>query len=164
MNDAQLVAPERKNLPTLPGVARPLKWAKGEELSGPSRYELLVRVGSGGMASVYVGRLSGSAGFSRLVAVKRAHSFVLNDPAGERMMSTEARLSSKLNHANVVAVQDVERTDGELLLIMDYVEGASLADLLDAGKAAGLPMPARVAVRIVLDACAGLAAAHDLEH
>src|SRR5688572_8712086 len=75
MNHAQLVPQERNNLPNL---------------SGPSRYELLVKVGSGGMASVYVGRVSGSAGFSRLVAVKRAHSFVLNDPAGERMMSTEA--------------------------------------------------------------------------
>src|SRR5206468_8254258 len=60
------------------GSGRPLRWAKGDELSSPSRYELLIKIGSGGMASVYVGRVSGSAGFSRLVAVKRAHSFVLN--------------------------------------------------------------------------------------
>jgi serine/threonine-protein kinase len=59
-------------------------------------------------------------------------------------------------------VHDVERCDGEVLLVMEYVEGASLAELVEAGNAAGREIPYRVAVRVALDACAGLAAVHEL--
>jgi serine/threonine-protein kinase len=133
-----------------------------EEPIRSSRYELLLKIGSGGMASVYVGRVVGTAGFSRLFAVKRAHPHLVQDPASQKMLLREAQLASRLTHANVAAVLDVERTEEELLLIMDYVEGASLCDLIDAGTRSGRLMPARVALRIVLDACAGLAAAHEL--
>ena len=78
-----------------------------DQLPGSSRYELIVRVASGGMATVYVGRLSGAVGFSRLVAIKRAHAHLLEDPAFSKMLSAEARLASKIHHPNVVAVQDV---------------------------------------------------------
>jgi len=133
------------------------------EFRGSSRYELLVKIASGGSASVYVGRVTGSAGFSRLVAVKRAHPHLAHDPAVKRMMRTEAQLASGLNHANVVAVQDVEQVGAELLLILDYVEGASLSELVSAGVSAGQPLPTRVAIRIALDACIGLAAVHEIE-
>ncbi len=133
-----------------------------DQLPGSSRYELLVRVASGGMATVYVGRLSGAVGFSRLVAIKRAHAHLLEDPAFSRMLTAEARLAAKIHHPNVVAVQDVEELEGELLLVMDYVEGASLAALIQAAEESGEPLSARVAVRVILDACAGLHAAHEL--
>ncbi|AKT41938.1 uncharacterized protein CMC5_061600 [Chondromyces crocatus] len=133
------------------------------EFRGSSRYELLLKLASGGSASVYVGRVTGSAGFSRLVAVKRAHPHLAHDAAVQKMMRTEARLASSLNHANVVAVQDVEKVDSELLLILDYVEGASLSELLTAGVQTGNPLPTRVAMRIVLDAAIGLAAVHGIE-
>src|SRR5690606_22400533 len=122
-------------------------------LPSSSRYELLVKIASGGMATVYVGRLSAAAGVSRLVAIKRAHAHLLEDSVFTRMLIDEARLASRIHHTNVVAVQDVEQIDGELLLVMDYVEGASLADLLRDRES---PLPAPAAVRIVLDACAGL--------
>ncbi|HSN97363.1 MAG TPA: serine/threonine-protein kinase, partial [Candidatus Nanopelagicales bacterium] len=134
-----------------------------DEFRGSSRYELLVKIASGGSASVYVGRVTGSAGFSRLVAVKRAHPHLAHDPAVQKMMRTEARLASGLNHANVVAVQDVEQVGAELLLILDYVEGASLSELISASAHAGKPLPPRVALRVALDACAGLAAVHEIE-
>jgi serine/threonine-protein kinase len=127
-------------------------------LSAASRYELLVKLASGGMATVYVGRQRGAAGFWRLCAIKRAHPHLLEDPDFRRMLIKEAWLASRLRHANVVAVQDVEELEDELLLVMDYVEGASLAALRDATDA----LPARVVVRIVLDACAGLGAVHEL--
>src|SRR5262249_40006237 len=92
----------------------------------------------------------------------RAHPHLLDDPQAQRMLVTEARLASRIHHANVVAVHDVERRDGEVLLIMEYVEGASLAKLVEAGNAVGREIPYRVAVRVVLDACAGLAAVHEL--
>ncbi len=130
-----------------------------DRLPSSSRYELLVKIASGGMATVYVGRLNTVVGTSRLVAIKRAHAHLLEDPAFGKMLIAEAKLASRIHHPNVVAVQTVEELEGELLLVMDYVEGASLADLWAYEE---VPVPARVAVRSVLDACAGLQAAHEL--
>jgi serine/threonine-protein kinase len=124
-----------------------------------SRYELLLKLASGGMATVYVGRLRSTAGFWRLVAIKRAHAHLLEDASFKQMLIEEARLASRIHHANVVSVLDVEELRGELCLVMDYIEGASLSELsADAER----PLPARLAVRILLDACAGLHAAHEL--
>ncbi|EYF03529.1 serine/threonine-protein kinase [Chondromyces apiculatus] len=180
-----IVPSSRRNAPPLAGDRQARGWRQGSrpeasapslrlsgqaprpvgagEFKGSSRYELLLKLASGGSASVYVGRVTGSAGFSRLVAVKRAHPHLSHDPAVRKMMGTEARLASGLNHANVVAVQDVERVGSELLLILDYVEGASLSELLSAGTHADKPLPARVAMRIAIDACTGLAAVHEIE-
>jgi eukaryotic-like serine/threonine-protein kinase len=125
-----------------------------------SRYELLVRIASGGMGTVYVGRLRGAAGYSRLVAIKRAHPHLSEDAAFRRLLVQEARLGSKIHHPNAVVVQDVEELDGELLLVMDYVHGVSLADLIKVTDPEVRRLEPRVAVRVVLDACAGLHAAH----
>lgn len=130
------------------------------ELPPSSRYELLFKLASGGMASVYVGRLRGAGGFWRLVAIKKAHAHLVEDPTFRRMLVDEARLASKIHHPNVVGVLDVEQFQDHLLLVMDYVEGASLSDVLGARGQA--PLPPRLAVRIALDACAGLRAAHEL--
>jgi serine/threonine-protein kinase len=124
---------------------------------------LLVKIASGGMATVYVGRLRGAEGFWRLVAIKRAHGHLVEDPAFRKMLISEARLASRIHHPNVVSVEDVEELqNGELRLVMDYVEGSSLYELLAAGDRATRPLEARLSVRIALDACAGLHAAHEL--
>src|SRR5262245_21097216 len=124
-----------------------------------SRYEVLTRIAAGGMASVYVGRVRGASGFSRLVAIKRPHAWVVADDSLKGQLEKEARVASMIHHPNVVSVLDVENVDGELLLIMDYVEGCSLKDLLAHAAAEGLSVDASV-VRILLDAAAGLHAAH----
>ena len=134
-----------------------------DRLGGSSRYELLVKIGSGGTASVYVARFTGPSDFSRLVAVKRPHPHLNHDPAAQKQIVAEARLASRLHHANVIAVNDVEATDEGLLLVMDYIEGVSLAELLAAGATAARPVPVDVVVRVVLEAAAGLAAVHELE-
>lgn len=127
-----------------------------------SRYELLAKIASGGMATVYVGRLRGAVGFWRLCAIKRAHMHLVEDDQFRRMLIAEARLASRIHHPNVVAVLDVEELAGELRLVMDYVEGAALSDLVGASAKNDRPLPARIAIRIALDACAGLHAAHQL--
>lgn len=135
---------------------------RGNVLPAGSRYETLTKIASGGMATVYVGRLRGAEGFWRLVAIKRAHRHLVEDPAFCKMLVAEAKLASRLHHPNAVAVLDVEQSEDELLLVMDYVEGVSLAQLLSQ-KVPGPSLGPRVAVRIVLDVCAGLAAAHELQ-
>ena len=140
----------------------PRGWDADGAVKPGSRYEPLVKIASGGMATVFVGRLRGAVGFWRLVALKRAHAHLVENATFRRMLVAEARLASRIHHANVVAVQDVEELAGQLLLVMDYVEGAALSELMTAAFEADRPLPGRVAVRIALDACAGLHAAHEL--
>jgi len=144
-------------------MSAPLSDARAltRRVSQASQYELLARIATGGMATVFMGRLSSSMGISRLFAIKRPHAHLVEDPRFVEMLIAEANVACRIHHANVVAVQSVETVDGHLSLIMDYVEGASVAELC--GKWAGSLLPAAVALRIVIDACAGLHAAHLVE-
>jgi len=121
-----------------------------------SRFRILSRIASGGMGTVYLAQQRGAAGFQRLVAVKRAHPHLLEDPTVARMLAQEAHLSSLLRHPNVVSVTDVEESAGELFLVMEYVEGASLAEIQRLER----PIPLAVSLRIILDVCEGLEALH----
>lgn len=132
--------------------------------AGERRYDPILPLGAGGMASVFVGRARGAAGFSRLVALKRAHPHVRDDAGLAAALEREARLASRIHHANVVSVLDVVEDDGDLVLVLDYVEGVSL-DALAVGRPGGFGgvdprTRARAALRIVLDVSAGLDAAH----
>ena len=126
-----------------------------------SRYELLLRIAAGGMATVYLGRQKGQLGFWRLVAIKRSHPHLTGDPKFVQMTLDEAMLASRIRHPNVVSVLDVDRYDDELLLVLDYIEGASLQELMERVKPQLLPP--EIAIRVVLDACNGLHAAHELK-
>jgi eukaryotic-like serine/threonine-protein kinase len=122
-----------------------------------SWYDLLAPIGSGAMATVHVA-LERGAEASRPVAVKRLHPELTADPAARRTMLAEAEIGSRLRHPNAVAVHEVEDLGDEVLLVMDYVEGASLEELVRVWPLVAPP----VAIRIVLDAAAGLAALHGL--
>jgi serine/threonine-protein kinase len=119
-------------------------------------YELLLELAAGGMATVYVARHDGVAGFERLVVVKRVHPHLVKDRAFTDMLRDEARMSSTIRHPNVVPVIDVIETDDELLLVLEYVESLPLSALLQLGR-----LPPAVVSSIVGDALAGLHAAHE---
>jgi serine/threonine-protein kinase len=115
------------------------------------------------MASVWIGTARGALGFRQLVAIKKPHPHLLEEPGFREELIAEARLASMIRHANVVDVRDVEEDGNSLSLVMDFIEGASLGDMLvAASKTPAGRIPPRVAVRIVRDACAGLHAAHEL--
>jgi serine/threonine-protein kinase len=95
-----------------------------------------------------------------LRAIKRAHPHLADDAGFRRMFSLEAKLAGRIDHANVVGVLDVEETDGELLLIMPYIEGAAFSELQLAARDRGSLLPAPISLRIVIDAARGLHAAH----
>src|SRR5438270_14061349 len=105
------------------------------------RYALYSEFAAGGMASVHFGRLLGAAGFSRTVAIKRLHPQFAKDPDFVSMFLDEARLAARIRHANVVGTLDVVALDGEIFLVMDYVDGESLACLLRACRARGTRVP-----------------------
>jgi serine/threonine-protein kinase len=123
------------------------------------RYVLEQEIGSGGMASVYLGRLHGAAGFSRIVAIKRLHPQYAKDASFAGAMMDEARLAARINHTNVVQIIDVLTHDGELLVVMELVQGETLARLMEL---AASPPPLDVAVKVALDLLSGLHAAHEV--
>jgi eukaryotic-like serine/threonine-protein kinase len=113
------------------------------------------------MATVFLGSLQGALGFRQLVAIKRPHPHLLEDHGFRDALLREARLAASIHHANVVDVRDVEAVGDAVQLVMDYIEGASLGELVGTWARAGKRLPPGIAVRIVLDACAGLHAAHE---
>jgi eukaryotic-like serine/threonine-protein kinase len=125
------------------------------------RYALYGEIASGGMATVYYGRLIGPVGFSRTVAIKRLHAHFAKDPEFAVMFLDEARLAARIRHPNVVPTLDVVALEGELLLVMDYVQGDSLAQCLRAASAARQPIPLEVVSAIACAVLHGLHAAHE---
>jgi eukaryotic-like serine/threonine-protein kinase len=123
------------------------------------RYAIHGEIAAGGTATVHIGRLLGSAGFARTVAIKRLHASFARDPEFAKMFLDEARLAARVRHPHVVPVLDVVSHDGELLLVLEYVHGESLARLM---KAAGdKPLQPAVAVAVMAGCLYGLHAAHE---
>jgi serine/threonine-protein kinase len=135
-------------------------WSGGARIR-LGNYEPLLQLASGGMATVYLARQAGAAGFQRLVVLKRVHRRLLKDREFYGMFVDEARVASLIRHPNVVPVIDVVEADGELFLVLDYVESAPLSGLLAAAAAEGELLPPAVVARIVADVLAGLHAAHE---
>jgi serine/threonine protein kinase len=137
----------------------------GPSIAAPSivvgRYELGEEIGVGGMATVHLGRILGDVGFTRRVAIKRLHPHLARDPAFVAAFVDEAHLAVRISHPNVVATLDVISAEGELLLVMEYVAGASLSHLLQAGGSGGELAPVPHVAAVMVDALAGLQAAHD---
>jgi serine/threonine protein kinase len=124
------------------------------------RYAIYDAIASGGMATVHLGRLIGTAGFLRTVAIKRLHSQYAHDAEFTSMFLDEARLASRIQHPNVVSTLDVVMRENELLLVMEYIRGESLSRLVRRARDRGERLPPRVVVAIVAGALQGLHAAH----
>ena len=133
---------------------------EGERLD---RFELITELASGGMATVYLARLSGVAGFQRLVAIKRLHPHLAREPEFVEMFLDEARLAARIHHPNVVPIQEVGESDSGYYLVMDYVEGDTFARVLARASQAKATVPHGVTIRVLLDVLAGLHAAHELK-
>jgi serine/threonine-protein kinase len=126
------------------------------------RYEFLVPIAEGGMASVWAARLKGSRGFSKTVAVKTMLPSVSEDPQFEQMFLDEASIASRIRHPNVVEILDLGEEEEVLYLVMEWVDGEPLSNLRRAAAKGG-GIPRGIALRVVADACAGLHAAHELK-
>jgi serine/threonine-protein kinase len=124
------------------------------------RYDVLLPVASGGMATVYLARSRGVGGFMRDVALKLTHAHLRDHPEFTTDLLDEAKLAVAIRHPNVVPILDVGEDPFGLFLVMDYIEGDTLSGLIR--RAGPQKLPEAVALRIVLDALAGLHAAHEL--
>jgi len=125
------------------------------------RYALFDVLASGGMATVHLGRLLGSVGFARTVAIKRLHTHFSKDQEFVTMFMDEARIVARIRHPNVVPVVDVIDSPEGLLLVMEYVHGESLSRLLRQCRASNTEAPLKVVSAVMHGALLGLHAAHE---
>jgi tRNA A-37 threonylcarbamoyl transferase component Bud32 len=124
------------------------------------RWEIIKRLGSGGMADVYLARAKGEAGFEKTVAVKVMHPHLARNSRAVDHFLDEARLAARINHPNVVAIQDLGKIGNDYVIVMDYVDGVDLERLLASARGAQRLVPIDVALGIVCRICDGLNAAH----
>jgi eukaryotic-like serine/threonine-protein kinase len=166
-----LGGPRPEHTPTM-GGASPVNAAQSAQppVAGPApepastanyigRYELLFKIGMGGMGTVHLGRVTSGGGFRRLFAIKLLRAHLAQDGAAARKFLDEARLSASIHHPNVVSVVDAGFHGTQPYLVMDYIEGASVKHLLGARPPEG---STTLLLPIFLDALTGLHAAHSL--
>ncbi|HEX3474646.1 MAG TPA: serine/threonine-protein kinase [Kofleriaceae bacterium] len=124
------------------------------------RWEVVRRLGSGGMADVYLAQARGDGGFEKLVAIKVMHGHLARNQRAVDHFLDEARLAARIHHPNVVAIQDLGKIGNDYVIVMEYVEGVDLERLLTSTRAGQRPVPLAVALGILGRICDGLDAAH----
>jgi len=128
------------------------------------RYELLLPIGTGGMATVYLARVPVVGDVHREVALKLMHPFMQAEGRESTVsLVEEAKLAVRIRHPNVVPVIEVGDSPHGVFLVMDYVEGDTLSGLHRALRSEDRMLPLPIAGRILTDALAGLHAAHELK-
>ena len=125
------------------------------------RYELLLPIAKGGMASVWAARLRGTRGFQKMVAIKTMLPGLVDDLHFERMFLDEASLASQVRHPHVIEILDLGEVDRILYLVMEWVDGEPLNIIMKYPATRG-GIPLAIAVSITAQACRGLHAAHEL--
>ena len=126
------------------------------------RYVIRRKLAEGGMAEIFLAQSHGPEGFEKQVVIKRIRSALADDPSFVQMFIAEARVASKLNHANVVHIFDFDRHEDSYYLAMEYVRGKSLAELHRRARNVNRPFPSVLAAQISLEVARGLAYAHRL--
>jgi serine/threonine protein kinase len=126
------------------------------------RYQVFATLGRGGMAEVFLAVARGPRGFNKLVVLKRLRPHLAEEASFREMFLDEARLAARLNHANVVQSYEVGEGNGSYFIAMEYLEGQPLNRVAEEASAQGQRLEAPLAIRIIAEACAGLAHAHEL--
>jgi TonB family protein len=124
------------------------------------RYQLLQKIGAGGMAEVFKARMSGEQGFEKIVAIKRIVPHMATNADFVTMFVDEAKLAAQLNHNNITHIYDLGKVDAWHYIAMEYVEGKDLRTLLKLAKEKGFPLPAELALFIASKIANALDYAH----
>ena len=122
-----------------------------------SRYQILEKLGEGGMGIVYKAR---DTRLDRLVAIKFLPSHVDASEETKARFLQEARSVAAINHPNVMSIYEIDERDGKSFLVMEYVDGQTLKDRLAATRS-GEGVSRRAALEWALEIAKGLKAAHD---
>jgi eukaryotic-like serine/threonine-protein kinase len=126
------------------------------------KYRVLKRLEAGGMAEVYLGEAVSVQGFKKRVAIKRVLPHLAQNESFIAMFLDEARLSARLNHANIVSVFDISKREDTYFLIMEFVDGVNLKKIMESMTKRGQRMRMVDAIHLCVEACRGLSYAHEL--
>ncbi len=113
------------------------------------------------MATIHLARQESAAGIGRVVAIKRLQKVLSTDAEFVKMFLDEARITTGIEHPNVIKTIDVIATEGELMLVMELVRGDSLSRLLKTAAVCERPVPLPIVSAVVSGALEGLHAAHE---
>jgi serine/threonine protein kinase len=127
------------------------------------RYELLARLATGGMGEIFLARLEGAAGFEKLFVIKRILPHLAGDLRFRAMLIGEARISSMMTHANICQVYELGETDGQLYIVMEYLEGSTMLPLLRKLSKEGSALDLGFIGGVLQQATDGLHYAHELK-
>ena len=131
-----------------------------EFIQGTSTYRIIREIAEGGMGTVYEASQLGVQGFEKRVAIKTLLNELYDDERFIDMFIDEAKLVANLVHENIVQIYQLERSDFGYYIVMEYVKGIPLHDLIARLNEAGTLLPAELAVFITSRIARGLAYAH----
>lgn len=126
-------------------------------------YRVLGEIGVGGMAAVYLGRIDGPGGFQKWVALKRIHPHLVEDQRFVHMFLDEARIAARIQHPHVAQVYDLYLQDKTYWIVMEYLHGESVRELMRRLAKKQKRLPTLLTARLCADAARGIHAAHELK-
>lgn len=124
------------------------------------KYLLLERLATGGMAEVYRAKTTGASGFEKHLAIKKILPTHVEDETFQRMFETEARIGSSLQHSNIVQILDFVKFSETFLLVMEFVNGRNLRQVINKLKKLQYSLPLECSLYIINETCKGLDYAH----
>ena len=133
-----------------------------DEFTGRSygKYEVLCRLAVGGMAEIFLGFARSGPFANRAVVLKNILPEQREDPVALQMLLDEARVTATLSHANVAQVVDLERAGEDVLMVIEFIQGANLEEIVEAWTKQSEPVPLGYAISVIREAAQGLAHAH----
>ena len=124
------------------------------------KYLLLEKIAVGGMAEVYLAKSSGANGVNKFVAIKRILPQFSNNPEFISMFKEEAKVAINLSHSNIVSIYDFGIEEDQFFIVMEYVEGRNLRQIINEMKKSNKSFSLDQAVYMIKEAAAGLNHAH----
>jgi serine/threonine protein kinase len=126
------------------------------------KYRVIRHIATGGMAEVFLGESSSVQGFVKKVAIKRVLPHLAQNQKFIQMFLDEARLSARLDHANIVSVFDIGATNNTYFLVMEFVDGVNLKEIAENVRRRGGSFEPKQACYVGVEVCRGLSYAHEL--
>jgi TonB family protein len=154
-------APGTTRTPTAPGSIPSSAFPGSRDPDKFGQYQILERIGSGGMAELYKARRSGVEGFQKIVAIKKILPHLADNEEFLAMFADEAKLAAHLNHPNIVHIYDLGKIEGGgYFIAMEHVEGRDLRAILESARQMDTPLPVPLAVYVAAKVASALDYAH----